>query len=63
MRMHCTWRRAGVPRAWSWGLNLPLIPSNQGRVFLSISHKHLLCHLTAFSFHSLTALLLALPHP
>lgn len=36
---------------------------HQERVFLSLSHKHLLCHLTAFSFHSPAAPLLALPHP
>ena len=31
--------------------------------FPSISHKHLLCHLTAFSFHSPAALFSAPPHP
>lgn len=53
----------GVPRAHSPSLRLPLTPSHQGRVFLSISHKHSLCHLTAFSFHSLATLLPAPPHP
>lgn len=54
-----------VPGVWlgAPGLRFSLIPSHQERVFLSISHKHLLCHFTAFSFHSPAALLSALPHP
>lgn len=63
MRLCCARSGAGGAHGTESWAEAPSHPLPPGRVFPSISHKHLLCHSTAFSFHSLAALLSAPPHP